>query len=96
MSKPNKIGKYYKRVEVRRADVSFTHPLVERTFELIAENQISLTALGEKAGVDRNVIAMWRERHLPKLDLLNAVLGVLGYELYIKPIGGGRPRKDET
>lgn len=60
------------------------HPLVHRLFALMAAEGISIAELDRRSGVSRFVIYSWfRHRRIIKLELFEAALGVLGYELKI-------------
>ena len=78
----------------KRIDTTHSHPLVRRLYELIAEHQVALEDLSDRTGVALSTIYRWRSDRAPTVHNLEAVFNVLGYTLYIKPIGGGRPRKE--
>ncbi len=78
-----------------RVDTSHADPLVRRLYELVAEHQVALEDLAVRAGVGLSTIHYrWRANRAPTVYNLQAVLNVLGYELYVNAKGGGRPRKE--
>lgn len=65
------------------------HPLVRFIDEETERRGVSLAALSERAGVDRDLLTSWRKNAHgnPHILSLEAVLGALGYEL--KPVRKG-------
>lgn len=61
------------------------HPAVRKLFALMNEHQIGYADLAARSGVSVGAIESWRSRAMPRLDLLDACLGVFGYTLYVKP-----------
>ena len=64
---------------------------MRRLFALIAEHQVALDDLAERAGVGLTAISRWQANRTPIVHNLQAVFNSLGYQLYVKPIGAGRP-----
>lgn len=62
------------------------HPLARQLFELMAEERVTILDLAEKAGVNRNTLTWWKGKSKPQLDLLEACLNSLGYELCIRKV----------
>lgn len=58
------------------------HPLVHFVFEKMQERKFSIKRLARRSGVSETVIGSLRDgRTRPKLDDMEALLNVLGYEL---------------
>ena len=62
------------------------HWVVKRLFRIIEKEQISISLLGRKSGVQREAIASWRYAGNPKLMSIEACLNALGYEFRIVSI----------
>jgi transcriptional regulator with XRE-family HTH domain len=61
------------------------NPLTVRTRDLIERDGISPKDLAKRSGVDRRTVWSWTHEHrAPRIDMLEAVLNVLGYELTIR------------
>lgn len=61
------------------------HPFVRALFDAANEQQTTLTEIGRRAGIRRKTISDWGHRRMPRLDLLEACLNVLDFELSIRP-----------
>ena len=59
-------------------------PLVRRFFQIVNEQQTTLTEVEAKAGVKRRTFGEWRNRRSPKVDNLQAALNAVGHELIIR------------
>lgn len=64
------------------------HPLVRQVIEEINLQRRLMSEVAAEAGVRLGTVSTWRYERLPRLDLLEAVLGVLGLELVILPKRG--------
>ncbi len=69
-----------------RIDASRAHPLVRRFYELVLEQQMSLTEVAKKAGIHSYTMSRWRTHNSPTVESLEAVLNVLGYRLVVRPV----------
>jgi transposase-like protein len=69
------------------------HPLVRQLFEIVNAERTSLRELGERAGVNRETLSLWRRRHMPVLDTFEAALNALDYELVIQQRGASPCRR---
>lgn len=67
------------------------HPLVRGLFAEMAKQRASYERVAAPVGVCRSTLVSWRRRRMPYLDLLDAALNVLGFELAIVPIGRRGP-----
>lgn len=61
------------------------HPLVRQLIVEMNDQGRLIGEVAKEAGVRRNAVSDWRYMRLPRLDLLEAVLNVLGLELVILP-----------
>lgn len=67
------------------------HPLVRGLFAEMAKQRATYERVAAPVGVCRSTLVSWRRRRMPYLDLLDAALNVLGFELAIVPIGRRGP-----
>lgn len=67
------------------------HPLVRGLFAEMARQRATYERVAAPVGVCRSTLVSWRRRRMPYLDLLDAALNVLGFELAIVPIGRRGP-----
>lgn len=68
------------------------HPLVRTLIEELNQQNRLLGEVARRAGVRASTVSTWRYNRLPRLDLLEALLNVLGLELVILPkIGSPQP-----
>ena len=63
------------------------HPVVAGLFAEIREQRTTRQRVARPAGVGPDTISGWGRKHMPYLDLIDAALNVLGFELAIVPIG---------
>ncbi|MDQ2084542.1 hypothetical protein RA307_30540 [Xanthobacteraceae bacterium Astr-EGSB] len=68
-----------------------THPIVRGLFEAMNRRLAKQFEVSCASGVHANVMNNWRGRHLPRLDLIDAALGALDFELAIVPRGRRGP-----
>jgi hypothetical protein len=66
------------------------HPCVKRFMEELNEQQTTFAEVAERSAVGVDTMRFWQTRHMPRVDLLDAALNVLGLELCV------RKRKDEV
>lgn len=64
------------------------HPLVRQLIMEMNARQMLVSEVAREAGFRACTISEWRYRNVPKLDLLEAALNVLGLELVILPKRG--------
>lgn len=64
-----------------------THPIVAGLFVEMRAQRATVKRVAEPAGVSPDTVLNWRRRHMPYLDLIDAALNVLGFEVAIVPIG---------
>lgn len=57
------------------------HPLVRRLVEEMNERKMGVLDLAKISGIHKDSLKEWRNRALPRLDLIDAAFGALGYEL---------------
>lgn len=57
------------------------HPLVRRLVEEMNYQQLGVLDLAERSGIHKDSLKEWRGRAMPRLDLIDAAFGALGYEL---------------
>lgn len=69
------------------------HPLVRQLIMEMNARQVLVSEVAAEAGMRPCTISEWRYRSVPKLDLLEAALNVLGLELVILP-RRGEPQPD--
>jgi hypothetical protein len=62
------------------------HPIVAGLFLEMRSQRASCRRVGEASGISDYTIRSWH-RCMPRLDNIDAALGVLGFELAIVPIG---------
>ncbi|UUO58508.1 hypothetical protein DCM80_04500 [Bradyrhizobium sp. WBOS08] len=67
------------------------HPLVRGLFVEMARQRATYDRIADPVGICRSTLVSWRRRHMPYLDLLDAALNVLGFELVIVPKGRRGP-----
>lgn len=60
--------------------------VVRKFFQLAQEQRISQADIAERAGLNKDTIKDWRTRTVPRIDMVNAALNVLGYELSVRRI----------
>lgn len=60
------------------------HPLVRKLISIANNERTTLLEIAERAGVCDGTITSWRRRHMPTLDVFEAVLNALDYELVIR------------
>ena len=77
-----KLGSDGRAVYRRPPELQHAHPLVRRFYELAIEQKRFLGKIAKEAGVDPHTIGKWRHA-MPRVDNLQAVLNVMGYELVI-------------
>ncbi|RTL99751.1 hypothetical protein EJV44_04530 [Ancylobacter aquaticus] len=65
------------------------HPLVRQLIMEMNARQMLVSEVAAEAGFRACTISEWRYRRIPKLDLLQAALNVLGLELVILPKRAG-------
>lgn len=68
------------------------HPLVRRFINALNEQGTTYADVARRAGVGVDTLRFWPTRHVPRLDLFDAALNVLGLELRIGPL---RPANDD-
>lgn len=74
-------------LNVRRAlPVDHCHPVVRGFFQEKRSQLASYERIAAPAGIGRDTMKNWR-RHQPRLDVIDAALNVLGFEVAIVPIG---------
>lgn len=61
------------------------HPLVREFVAALNEQQTTYREVADRAGVGVDTLRFWPTRHMPRLDLFEAALNVLGLELCIRP-----------
>lgn len=59
------------------------HPLVKQLLSLMNEHQVTKRFVAQKAGVHVDSFHDWRYKCRPRIENLEACLGVLGYRLEI-------------
>lgn len=57
------------------------HPLVRFVFAEMRRQGITYVEMSQRSGLARETLNAWRVRNRPDLESLEAVLGVLGYDL---------------
>lgn len=67
----------------KTAPKATAHPLVRELFGLMAEEQIGVTDVAERAGISVTTVVKWKTRHAPTVVALEAALNVVGYRLAI-------------
>ena len=61
------------------------HPLTRQVLDLIEADPRTLRKIARRAGVDPDMFSSWkRDSHQPRLHMIEAVLGALGYKLEIE------------
>ncbi len=60
------------------------HPCVRRFMEQMNEQQTTFREVSDRSGVGVDTLRFWQTRHMPRVDLLDAALNVLGLELCIR------------
>lgn len=61
-----------------------SHPCVRRFVEEMNEQQTTFAEVAERSGVGIDTMRFWQTRHMPRVDLLDAALNVLGLELCVR------------
>lgn len=64
--------------------VAHAHPLVRQFIQEMNKQQATFAEVSERAGVGIDTLRFWQTRHMPRLDLFEAALNVLGLELCIR------------
>lgn len=59
------------------------HPLVQRFFILLNARCATFAEVAERTDIGVDTLRFWRSRHVPRLDLFDAALNALGFELTI-------------
>lgn len=72
--------KYRRRTPIQ---APHAHPLVQWLFKEMHRQQIGTLDLTERAGLSKHTLRDWTRRHNPSLMLLEAALGVVGYQLVL-------------
>lgn len=67
-------------------DCSHAHPLVREIVRIAHRERLSDADLLQRAGVHKGAMKDWRCRSVPSLEALDAVAGVLGYQLALRRI----------
>jgi hypothetical protein len=60
------------------------HPCVRRFMEELNEQQTTFAEVAERSSVGVDTMRFWQTRHMPRVDLLDAALNVLGLELCVR------------
>jgi hypothetical protein len=60
------------------------HPLVRWLFAELNEQQTTLEELSERTSVGVDTIRFWATRHMPRLDLFEAAVNALDFELVVR------------
>lgn len=60
------------------------HRVVKRLFVEMNAQQISQEEMARRSGVSRNTFKDWKNRSIPRLDMIEACLNVLGFELAVR------------
>lgn len=70
-----------------------THPVVRQFFDLLNDEHACMCEVAARAGVRRGTVGDWRNRRMPRVDLIDAALNALGYRLaVVKQDSKGRVR----
>lgn len=62
------------------------HPLAKQFFDLLDLEQVSMTDVAHRAGLNHGTVSKWKTHYTPTVDTLEAALNVLGYRLVIDRI----------
>ncbi|MDQ2084670.1 helix-turn-helix transcriptional regulator [Xanthobacteraceae bacterium Astr-EGSB] len=68
-----------------------TNPVVRGVFEAMNRRLRTQNEVSAASGVHVSVISSWKYRHMPRLDLIEAALNTLDFELAIVPRGHRGP-----
>ncbi|MDQ2084681.1 helix-turn-helix transcriptional regulator [Xanthobacteraceae bacterium Astr-EGSB] len=68
-----------------------TNSIVRGVFEAMNRRLATQKEVSSASGVDPSVISNWKARHMPRLDLIEAALNTLDFELAIVPRGRRGP-----
>lgn len=60
------------------------HPCVRRFMQEMNEQQTTFAEVAPRANIGVDTMRFWQTRHMPRVDLLDAALNVLGYELTVR------------
>lgn len=63
-----------------------THPLVKNLFEEMNHQQIGITDMADRSGVNKNTITDWKRRCMPSLANIDACYHVLGLKLQVENV----------
>lgn len=59
------------------------HPLVRRLIEILNEEETTVKEAAKRANASPATVCNWRYRSVPRLDMFEAVLNSMDYELKI-------------
>jgi len=60
------------------------HPLVRQFANELNEQMTTFAEVSERSGVGVDTLRFWMTRHVPRLDLFDAALNTVGFELAIR------------
>lgn len=61
------------------------HPIIQQLFELIDADPRTYREISRLAGINHRALGTWKSgRNRPRLMMVEAVLNVLGYELWVE------------
>ena len=69
-----------------RSETAHAHPLVKSLYDIVIQQQLSLTELARRSGVSVNVLINWRTKSNPNVASLEAALNTVGYRLAVLPM----------
>jgi hypothetical protein len=64
------------------------NPLVREFFEILNRQRVLISEVSDQGGPTKAAIRSWRYKNNPSITNMNAALGVIGYELVIRPKRG--------
>lgn len=61
------------------------HPCVRRFIEELNNQKTTFAEVASRTNVGIDTMRFWQSRHVPRVDLLDAALNAIGYELAVRP-----------
>lgn len=66
--------------------IEHSHPLVRKFVQIMHKHKTSFREVSSRTNIGVDTLRFWQGRHVPRVDLLDAALNAIGYELHIRPI----------